>query len=244
MTGTEFISEFQLLYDAASKGAPDVDNYEISVYLTTAQEELAKAYYSGENKSKAGFENSEKRRRTMNELVANYSQSSQVSSSRGIISESVFYAIPTNVFYIINEQVTFDSKDTCLDGKSVMVKPITHDEFLVDYKNPFRKPNKNKAWRLDISKESSNNVVEIIAHEKLSSYNIRYVKAPKPIIVEDLTTGDFTGLGLSINGETSVSECLLNSEIHREILNRAVELAIRDFRENNLKAKIETNNRV
>lgn len=244
MTTTEFISEFNLLYDAASKGSPDVDNYEMSVYLTTAQEELVKVYYSGENKSETGFENSEKRRRTMSELVANYSQSSQTGSTRGIVPESVFYAIPSNVFYIVNEQVTFSSKDECINNKSVMVKPITHDEFLVDYKNPFRKPNKNKAWRLDVSKESSNSVVEIIAHENLSSYHIRYVKAPKPIIVEDLTGGDFTGLGLTINGDTAVTECLLNSEIHREILNRAVELAIRDFRENNLKAKIETNNRV
>jgi hypothetical protein len=214
------------------------------VYLTTAQEELIKAYYSGEISNKASFENSEKRRRTMNELVTSYSQSTQTSSSRGLTKESVFYAIPSNVFYIVNEQVTFISTDSCLNGKVVMVKPITHDEFKVSYTNPFRKPNRNKAWRLDISKESANSVVEIISSETLSSYDIRYVKAPKPIIIEDLTSGDFEGLGLTINGSTAVTQCLLNSEIHRDILNRAAELAIRDYRENNLRSKIETNNRV
>jgi hypothetical protein len=245
MTITENISEFDLKYDAGSKGAPDIDNYEKSVYMTAAQEEIVKAYYSGENKSRKGFENSEKRRRTMSELVTTYSQTSNTKSSRGIVKDSVFFAIPTNVFYIVNEQVIISSKtDPCLNGKAIMVKPITHDDFLRDYQNPFRKPNSKKAWRLDLSKTGANPLVEIVSPYELSEYKMRYVKAPRPIILTDLTAGDFAGLGLTINGETSPQACLLNSEIHREILNRAVELAIRDYRENNLRTQIETNNRV
>lgn len=245
MGTNEFKEEFQLGYDGANKGAPGLDAYEISVYLTTSQEEITKAYYSGNHPSKSGFENSEKRRRALNELVLNYSQSTSTSDSRGIVPESVFVTIPAKVWYIVSEQVTLSSTtDACVNGKVIQVKPITHDEFLVSYENPFRKPNKNKAWRLDISKIGSNNVVEIIASETITSYDMRYVKEPEPIILEDLTQGDFEGLGLSIGGKTAEQTCLLSSEIHREIINRAVELAVRDYRENSLKNRIETNNRV
>ena len=245
MITPEFDLEFDLLYDAASKGAPDIDKYEKSVYLTTAQEEIVKSLYSGWNKEKESFESNEKRRRVMNELVKSYSQSTHSISGRGLTKDSVFFAIPTNVYYIVHEKITLSKPgDSCIHGKEIMVKPITHDQFSIDYKNPFRRPNRNKAWRIDISKEGSNPLVEIISSESISEYSIRYVKEPKPIIIQDLQTGDFNGLGLSINGKTAVTECELNSEVHREILNRAVELAIRDYRENSLKTKIETNNRV
>ena len=245
MTTAEFDSEFTLGYDAGTAGAPDIDQYERSVYLTTAQEQIAKAYYSGHEKTRTGFEGSEKRRRTMSELVKSYSQTTHSTSSRGMVKDSIFFAIPTNVFYIVSENVTLEStKDACINGTKALVRPVTNDEFWADYRNPFRKPNKNKAWRLDISKDGSNPVVEIVASHDVSRYEMRYVKAPEPIILTDLTVGEFEGMGLSINGQTAPQTCQLNEEIHREILNRAVELAVRDYREPSLKSKIETNNRV
>jgi hypothetical protein len=239
MTTTEFDDEFDLLYDAGSKGAPSIDKYEKSVYLTTAQEELVKSLYSGKNMEKKSFESTESRRRTLNELTKTYIQTSQTASGNGISIDSVFYSIP-DVFYIIVEQVKYkkDSKDVV-----ITVKPTTHDEYLNSIKNPFRKPNSRKALRLDVSKEGANSLVEIISDQTLTEYYMRYVSKPRPIIVSNIASGDFTGLGLTIDGITSVTECELNSLLHRDILNRAVELAIRDFRESSLKAKIETNMR-
>ena len=54
------------------------------------------------------------------------------------------------------------------------------------------------------------------------TYQIRYVKRPKPIILEDLSkyTSD-----LSIDGIKTITECELPTELHQEILQRAVELA-------------------
>lgn len=54
------------------------------------------------------------------------------------------------------------------------------------------------------------------------TYNIRYVKVPKPIILVDLDT---VNEGLSIDGYNTVTECSLPEEMHEEILQRAVELA-------------------
>ena len=50
-------------------------------------------------------------------------------------------------------------------------------------------------------------------------------------------------MDLSIDGISTEQTCQLNTEIHREILNRAVELALRDYKENTLQNKIQTNNR-
>lgn len=247
MTVSEFILEFNLLYDnIAGEGAPGIDNHEISVYLTTAQEELVKNFYSGNNQVRDGFENSEKRRRDLNELVVDYRQATSTTSSRGIDSNSIFFEIPSNVFYIINEQLTLSGSDACTNGKKIMIKPITHDEYLIEKNNPFRKPNKRKAWRMDISSEAGKPVVEVITSMTGSEYHMRYIKKPLPIVVSNFedATETTAGLGLTVDGVNTITECELNQEIHREILNRAVELAIRDYRENSLKSKIETNNRI
>ena len=54
------------------------------------------------------------------------------------------------------------------------------------------------------------------------TYTLRYVKKPKPVILEDLTN---YGDNLSIEGETNATECELPVETHQELLERAVTLA-------------------
>ena len=53
-----------------------------------------------------------------------------------------------------------------------------------------------------------------------TSYTLRYVKVPRPIILSDLTD-----LELSIRDRREQSTCELPDEMHPEILKRAVELA-------------------
>ena len=50
---------------------------------------------------------------------------------------------------------------------------------------------------------------------------MRYIARPAPIILTPLTGG------LSVNGETKKTECELNPVLHRTILEKAVELALR-----------------
>lgn len=56
----------------------------------------------------------------------------------------------------------------------------------------------------------------------IPNFTLRYIRKPAPIILDDLT--DY-GTDLSIDGETSVTECELPEETHQEILERAVTLA-------------------
>ena len=50
-------------------------------------------------------------------------------------------------------------------------------------------------------------------------------------------------MNLTINGQVTEQTCALDKEIHTEILDRAVELAHRDYKENNLQNKVQLNNR-
>ena len=245
MTASEIKEEFNLRYNNASEGAPGLDTFEISSYLTIAQEQYVKSNYDASKDASSSFELKEKSRRILNELVQNERITSSISSSRGLVGDSKFYELTSNPMYIVLETVTFSSSDPELNGKTVVVIPTTHDEFMTAYKNPFRKPNNNKAWRMDISKENGLTTVEIISENFLESYNVRYIAHPKPIIVGDLNSSeDVAGLGLTIQGETEVAECKLSSFTHRDIINIAVENAVLDYRESTLEGRVKMDSRV
>jgi hypothetical protein len=66
-------------------------------------------------------------------------------------------------------------------------------------------------------------IAEIIGKfDRVPTYQLRYVKTLKPIILEDLDT---YGEELSISGYSKITECELPEETHQEILERAVTLA-------------------
>jgi len=243
MTLTEFKNEFNIHYNAiASQSAPGLDDYEISVFLSKAQEELIKNYYNPNgNKYRDGFESSEKRRVDLKELVKSDTSTTTISSFDGLSNDSKFFVIPNDVFLLIYETAILDTED-CNNGKQVTVVPKTHDEFNVQIDNPFKNPDISTVWRLDISKYGNNKVVELICPINIVKYKFRYIKFPKPIILTDLSS-NFPGENLSIDGFTGPLNCELDSGVHKEILDRAVELALRDYKPSNLESKIQLDQR-
>lgn len=243
MTTVEFKNEFDILYNNInSNAAPGLDLYEISVYLTKAQLEIIKEYNGPLNKYQKSFEGSDKRRIDLKELIKDYKSTTSIISNDRITSslQSKFFEIPNDVFLIKYEKGNY-TKNSC--DIEIDIVPVTLDEFNESKKNPFRKPDKNIAWRLDFNSTISN-TVEIISTEVITKYHLRYLKYPDPIILTDLSTNpEFTGMGLSIDGITSEQTCKLDKELHREILDRAVELATLDYKENNLQNKVQLNNR-
>jgi hypothetical protein len=243
MTVSEFKNEFQIHYNAiASQNAPGLDDYEISLFLTKAQLEIVKNYYTPQgNKYKKGFENSEKRRTDLKELVKTHTSTTVIASSDGLSSTSKFFKIPDDVFLIVYENITLGD-DSCFENRQVKVIPKTHDEFNIQSLNPFKQPNHNLAWRLTVSKIGSNKVVELVTPYKIAKYQLRYIKYPRPIILSDFNTS-FPGEGVSIDGYTTPNTCELDESIHREILDRAVEIALRDYKPSNLESKIQLDTR-
>lgn len=241
MTVTEFSNEFDIAYNSiATNAAPGIDMYEKSVYLSKAQLELVKNYFNPKgNKYQSGFENDSKRRNDLSELIKNYSSSSTISPTTGISEESQFFTIPKNTFLIIQESAQVSSTNVCIDGSYIDVRPRTHDEFNVLIKNPFKRPNKDIIWRMDYSIQSgANKNVELISPYTIINYKMRYLQTPEPIVLVDLDT-EFEGEGLSIDGIKTVQTCKLNESMHREILDRAVELALVDYKPTNAQLKTQ-----
>ena len=241
MTVEELNNEFDIHYNSiAGQSSPNLDLYEKSIFFTKAQLELVKDYYDPQsNRKQKGFEASEKRRTDLKELIKNYKSLIYFSDNNAIDSSSKFFNIPNDVFIITNEKGII--KDTgCFEGKSLNIKPMTQDEYNIQIDNPFKRPNEKVAWRLDFSKINNNKVVEIVTPYKIE-YNLRYIKYPKPIILGDLDIL-FPSENLSIDGQTSPSTCELDIEIHKEIVDRAVALALRDYKPSGLETKLLMNN--
>lgn len=238
MTTQEFKNEFLIHYNAiATNSAPGLDDFEISVFLTKAQLELVKNNYKIDgNKYREGFEGSEKRRVDLRELVKDYKSTLIVTSTSKIHTNSQFFKIPDDVFLIVYEDVTISTTD-CYNGNILNVNVKTHDEFTIQIDNPFKKPDQNICWRLDFSKIGSDRVVELINPYTISQYHLRYIMYPPPIIVSALSTS-FPGEGLTIDGISVSQTCVLDKELHREIVDRAVQLALRDYKPANLESKI------
>ena len=242
MSIEELNNEFDIHYNSiAGQSSPNLDLYEKSIFFTKAQLELVKDYYDPQsNRKQKGFEASEKRRTDLKELIKNYKSLIYFSDNNAIDSNSKFFNIPNDVFIITNEKGII--KDTgCFEGKSLNIKPMTQDEYNIQIDNPFKRPNEKVAWRLDFSKINNNKVVEIVTPYKIE-YNLRYIKYPKPIILGDLDIL-FPSENLSIDGQTLPSTCELDIEIHKEIVDRAVELALRDYKPSGLESKIQLDQR-
>lgn len=225
MTTQEFSSEFDILYNnIMSNAAPGLDEYEKSVFLTKAQEEILKNYFNPKgNKYQEGFDDNEKRQIDFSSLVTaitipSYSNSQYIK----IDDRSLLFLMPNDMLFALNEvcEITENNINRLVD-----VVPISFIEYSRLISKPYKRPLKNQCWRLISSSSKKDRVFELIlpfGSIVPGSYRIRYISRPAPIILVDLST-EYPGL--SINGITSVTECELDPSIHYEILQRAVELA-------------------
>lgn len=219
MDHTEFSNGFDVLYNnIMSNAAPGINEYEKSVLLTKAQDEVLKNYFNPKgNKYQEGFDGSAKRQIDFSGLIS-VKEGTLLNGQAGFDPRAKIYRMPEDVFLIINEALTTDT------GVKQVV-PISFDEYSRLMSKPYKEPLKYQAWRLITESSGSDDIiVELIPHsgETVSKYTIKYVRRPKPIILVDLASeyGD-----VSINGVSTISECELNPLIHEEILQRAVEMA-------------------
>ena len=225
MTTEEFSNEFDTLLNSYSTieafgktpSTIELDEYEKSVFLTNAQEEIVIGMYNGKNTFEDSFERTEEIRRYLSDLIKTYIATDKKVGYTGLSKSSVFFELPDDLWFITYESVNLkDDGLGCMSGEDISVIPITQDKYHRIRKNPFRGANERRALRLDLNGK----VVEIVSKYNVESYLVRYLSRPTPIILTDLTDN------LSINGISVKTECELNPVIHRAILERAVKLAI------------------
>jgi hypothetical protein len=226
MNIAEISNEFDYAYNNSfSFSAPPINGYEKSIALTQAQEDivLAKA---------AVFEKDERVREQLRNLTIplKINFNSEINTSlvaSKFHSDSKFFAVPADVWFLLSEYI----------NDQVRVIPVTHDEFNINKNNPFKKPNVDKAWRLDIANTvGTDNIREIIYPGTISTYTIRYLKKPIPIILESLAP-----YGRTIDGLTAATGCVLSTEIQRDIIELAVKKAKLAYEENNLQNRVLNN---
>lgn len=237
MTANEFSQEFDILYNnIASNQAPGLTEYEKSVFLTKAQDEIIKNYFTNKpngNKYQEGIEDSAKRYSDFSSIIT-VVEISNSTTAKAIDQRGHIFVIPTNLMITLNERFEVIASEKTI--ASYQVIPITLQEYQRLMSKPSQDPLKRQVWKLMGNNASGNGSIEIIPHYKdIKSDNtykltIRYIRKPHPIILDDLTDQ-----GLTINGESTpyqysqggldASVCELAEELHTEILQRAVELA-------------------
>jgi len=229
MTALEMKYEFLLNYDRiASQAAPGYNNMEISTFLTQSQENFIKTRYSGSNKYGTGFEESEKRRKDISNLVK-YVTLVPSTYQVGVYPNGVMYELPiiqgTEVFVSIAEQVLVSSDDTCVDGTIIDIKAYTHNQYNANIKNPFKKPYSQLVWRIDsgLNPNTGARLHQLIGDGTytLGNYYFKYIKKPRPVIIP--TVGSTKTID---NYPASVQlDCELDSETHREVVSDAIRIA-------------------
>lgn len=231
MTNTDFIEQFDLYYNnISSNQAPGLNNYEKSVFLTDAQNETAINLYNGKNILGEAFEQTEELRRYLSNLVLDAKIEPYSPNNEGelpkIDTNSKFFKLPQNTeadkykkvwFIVLENAITSNGK--CGETSYIDVVPMRYDEYSKIKKNPFRGANDRRALRFDYSED----LVEIVSKYDVDYYHIRYLRKPKPIILEDLQGG------LTIDGENKAMSCELPDSLHKAILMRAVELAVESW---------------
>jgi len=142
MTVQEFSDQFDVLYNnITSNQAPGLNEYEKSVFLTKAQEELIKNYFNPKaNLKQDGFDDSPKRQSDFSTLISTKILST-VAGTTTFDSDSRVYSLPSDLFISLNEQVT-------CSGHPYIIAPISYDEYDRLMAKPYKYPPKSQVWRI------------------------------------------------------------------------------------------------
>lgn len=195
----------------------EFNEYEKSLFLTKAQEELVISLYNGKNPYGESFESTEEMRRYLADLVGEkYLKpiTNTEGTPLGASINSSFFTLPSDLWFITLESVIAD-KGKCGESR-LKVYPTKQDEYQSIKDNPFRGATDRRALRLDLSEGN----VEIICKFNVSIYYVRYFKKLSPIILEDLHND------LTIGGLSTATECEVHEALHYKILDLAVRLAL------------------
>lgn len=238
MLANEMKFAFMLKHDSMFEFAtPAYDDRQISWLLTTAQNRVfLDKYYTPSNKYQRGFEADEKRRRDLEQLIKqdvwvsttptpgppNLSRSA---SQNGVHPNGTFFDLPDGFLYAIEEAVVTSS----ISNKEVPVRPVTHDQYMSNINNPFKRPYSNMVWRMDYSRQTDASGdlegytptgtfatpkrTELITDgSTISKYRLRYLRFPPAIVVDEFDP-------------TKQKHCILDETLHELIIDEAIKIA-------------------
>lgn len=153
MTVNEFSNQFDLLYNnIASNQAPGLNEYEKSVLLTKAQDEIVKNYFEANsqgNTIKKGFDDTAIRQMDFSDLISSKEYDDGIMGESVVDPRAIIYDIPKNdnIYIVINESLHLMGDNGTVKGIR-QIMPITYLDYSRMMSKPFKEPLKNQAWRL------------------------------------------------------------------------------------------------
>lgn len=155
MTTTEFSNQFDLLFNnISSNQAPGLNEYEKSVFLTKAQDEIVKNYFQAEsngNTVKKGFDDTAIRQMDFSDLIMSKTLTEE-QEEPDVDPRALVYKITKDdrVYIIINESLyLMVNQEGKLKVNGIrQVVPIKYTEYMRLMSKPFKEPLKNMAWRI------------------------------------------------------------------------------------------------
>ena len=144
MTTQEFSNEFDVLYNnIMSNQAPGLNEYEKSVFLTKAQDELIKNYFNPKSNPKQdGFDDTIKRQSDFSSLIFSKKLAPvTIISYPKIHPGSAVFRLDSDILLIINETIKLNT------GELLSVMPVTYTELSNLLLKPYKYPPKSQAWR-------------------------------------------------------------------------------------------------
>ena len=155
MTTTEFSNQFDLLFNnISSNQAPGLNEYEKSVFLTKAQDEIVKNYFQPEsngNTVKKGFDDTAIRQMDFSDLIMSKTLEEE-NEEPDVDPRALVYKISKDdrVYIIINESLyLMVNQEGKLKVNGIrQVVPIKYTEYMRLMSKPFKEPLKNMAWRI------------------------------------------------------------------------------------------------
>jgi len=182
-------------------------SHEVEDFLNESQDIKVKNLY-------VDFEQNEKARTELGPLINNVVITTFVTGAAYCHTNGHMANVPTGVQYPVKESCNVVYSD-CNDNtgtKEVKVMPITHDEYLANIDNPYRKPYIDLIWRIDMGASgTSYKRHELVTDGSVSitNYMLRYIKRPTAISIINNTT------------------CELDPSVHDDIVDLAASIALK-----------------
>lgn len=203
MTANEMWDNVLVTYDALySQSAPGFVDPEASIILTKAQwYYVLQRINPKSNRNMEGFEETEIRIQELSSLVKDSANATPPISKlpdnqqTGTLPGETLWAIPVDCMLPIYEGCTTSTKQcgTTSTYNRIMTIPISHDEYNLNFSNPYKKPwtdgTEGILWRLEHGTKTVNTVERKIhgiitdGSFTIKDYYMRYIKYPRDIVI-------------------------------------------------------------
>jgi hypothetical protein len=239
MTANEMWDNVLVTYDALySQSAPGFVDPEASIILTKAQwYYVLQRINPKSNRNMEGFEETEIRIQELSSLVKDSADAnppiSLLANQNGTLPGETLWAIPVDCMLPIYEGCTTNTKQcgtTTPAYNRIMTIPISHDEYNLNFSNPYKKPwtdgTEGILWRLEHGTQDVNGAdrkIHGIIYSTdpsltITNYYMRYIKYPQDIKI------NLSSPLLQVN-------CKLDPISHQSICDIAVKLLSAAVRE-------------